>query len=74
MQEIQRSPFFTTYLQHSTTSVSSKSFIAGAGKKMVLGGAAGLFIGLGLWFLAALAPEYRSGKKQTRDAEEVAEQ
>ena len=74
MQEIQRSPFFTTYLQHSTTSVSSKSFIAGAGKKMVLGGVAGLFIGLGLWFIAALAPEYRSGKKQTRDAEEVAEQ
>jgi small nuclear ribonucleoprotein (snRNP)-like protein len=74
MQEIQRSPFFTTYLQHSTTSVSSKGFIAGAGKKMVLGGVAGLFIGLGLWFIAALAPEYRSGKKQTRDAEEVAEQ
>ena len=33
-----------------------------------------LFIGLGFWFLAALAPEYRPGKKQPRNAEEVAEQ
>lgn len=74
MQEIQRSPFFTTYLQHSTTAVSSNGFIAGAGKKMALGGVAGLFIGLGFWFLAALAPEYRPGKKQPRNAEEVAEQ
>lgn len=74
MQEIQRSAFFTTYLQHSTTVVSRKGLIAGAGRKMALGGAAGLFIGLGLWFLAALVPEYRPGKKQSRNAEEVAEQ
>lgn len=76
--EIQGSPLFTTYLDHSSATGSSKGILAGASRKLIIGGLGGLLIGLGLWFLAAIAMEYRAGKKQETDAtaasEEVAEQ
>lgn len=76
--EIQGSPLFTTYLDHSSAAGSSKGLLTGAAKKLMIGGFGGLLIGLGLWLLAAIAPEYRAGKKQETDTEaaskEVAEQ
>ena len=76
--EIQSTPLFTTYLDHSSSAGGGKGILAGASRKLLLGGFAGLLIGLGLWVIAAIAPEYRAGKKQEKDtataSEEVAEQ
>lgn len=74
MEEIITSPFYTTYADHSVAQGKSKSFISAAAKKMVVGGLAGLVIGCGLWFLSALAPEFRSKKEKEAKGKEAAEQ
>jgi len=74
MAEIISSPFYTTYSEHTTAELTSKGFIASASKKVIIGALAGLLIGFGLWFLAALAEEFRYGKIQTTAAREVGEQ
>jgi hypothetical protein len=73
MTEIINSPFYTTYSEHTTAELVSQSFIASASKKIIIGALAGLVIGFGLWFLAALAEEFRYGKNQTTAAREVRE-
>lgn len=74
MQEITTSAFYTTYAEHSSAEAKSQSFITGAMKKLAIGAFAGIIIGLGIWFLAALTPEFQDKKKENTDAEEVAEQ
>ena len=74
MQEVTTSAFYTTYAEHSSAEGKSQSFIAGAFKKLAIGAFAGIVIGLGIWFLAALMPEFQDKKKESADAEEVAEQ
>lgn len=73
MTEIINSPFYTTYSEHTTAELTSKGFIASASKKILIGALAGLMIGFGLWFLAALAEEFRYGKNQNTAAREVRE-
>jgi len=73
MSEIISSPFYTTYSEHTTAELTSKGFIASASRKVLIGALAGLVIGFGLWFLAALAEEFRYGKNQTTAAREVVE-
>ena len=73
MTEIINSPFYTTYSEHTTAELTSKGFLASASKKIIIGALAGLVIGFGLWFLAALAEEFRYGKNQTTAAREVRE-
>lgn len=59
MQEIMTSPFYTTYADHSVAQGKDEGFFAKVGKKMVIGGVLGAFIALALWFISALAPEFR---------------
>jgi hypothetical protein len=73
MAEIINSPFYTTYSEHTTAELTSKGFLASASKKIIIGALAGLVIGFGLWFLAALAEEFRYGKNQTTAAREAEE-
>ena len=73
MNEIITSAFFTTYAEHSTAEGRSQSFIVGAMKKLIIGAFAGIVLGLGLWFLAALAKEFNTDRKSEPKGE-VAEQ
>jgi len=63
MTELFASPIFTTYSEHSAPQGKLDNFLAASAKKMIIGCAAGAIIGLGIWFLAALAPEFRHRKQ-----------
>ena len=62
MEEIINSPSFTNYTYHSVAQGQVKNFIVANLKKMAIGGAAGLFIACGLWFLSGIAPEFKLEK------------
>ena len=70
MEEILASPFYSTYAEHSVAQGKSVSFITGSLKKVAIGAFAGLIIGLGLWFLSALAPEFRRREESGEEAVE----
>ena len=61
MTELFESPLFTTYTEHSAPQGRLQSFIKANLKKMIIFAVAGAVIACGLWFLAALAPEFRRG-------------
>ncbi len=63
MTELFDSPIFTTYTEHSAPQGRLQNFLAANAKKMIIGGVAGAVIACGLWFLAALAPEFRRGRE-----------
>ena len=63
MEEIISSPFYTNYAEHTVPQGKAQSFFAANLKNMVIGGVAGAVVACGLWFLAALAPEFRRGRK-----------
>ena len=67
MQEIMTSPFYTTYMDHSVAQGKDESFIAKAGKKMIIGGVLGALVALALWFLSALLPEFRREPEAAAD-------
>ena len=71
MQEVMTSPFYTTYADHSVAQGKDESFIAKAGKKMVGGGALGAVVALALWFISALAPEFRREPEVAADVNEA---
>ena len=64
MTELFASPLFTTYSEHSAPQGKLDNFVVANWKKMLIGAAAGAVIGAGLWFLAALAPEFRRRIKE----------
>lgn len=59
MQEIMNSAFYTNFADHSVSQGNNEGFLSAASKKMVTGAALGAFVALALWFLSALAPEFR---------------
>ena len=63
MEEIFESSFYNNMAEHSAAMSSEKGFLAANWKRMVLGIAAGVFIGVVIWFAAALLPEF-SGKHE----------
>ena len=78
MTELFDSPIFTTYSEHSAPQGEKVNFLKANMKKMIIGGVAGAIIACGLWFLAALAPEFRRGReddapKAETDGKEAAE-
>ena len=73
MDEIMTSPFYTTYASHSQPQGKSESFLKGASKNMIIGAVVGVVIACGLWFLSALAPEFRTRKEKDITAKEAAE-
>lgn len=69
MQEIMTSPFYTTYADHSVAQGKDESFFAKAGKKMAIGGVLGALVALALWFISALAPEFRRKPEAAADVD-----
>ena len=69
MEEITTSVFYTTYAEHSVAQGKTESFISAAAKKMAIGAIGGIVIACGLWFLSALAPEFRSKKEESEEKE-----
>ena len=63
MEEIFQTPMYTTYELHSGAQGKEESFLSASAKKMIIGAVAGAVIAFGLWFLAALAPEFMGGRK-----------
>ena len=63
MTELFESPLYTTYSEHSTPQGETLSFLKASMKKMIIFGAVGAVVACGLWFLAALAPEFRRNRE-----------
>ncbi len=59
MQEIQEGTEFLNYVRHTEAQGRMDNFIVANLKMIILGAVAGAVIACGLWFLAALAPEFR---------------
>jgi hypothetical protein len=66
MEEINRSSFYTKYAEATASQGGSDNFLAPNKKKIIIGAALGIFLGVGIWFVAAFAEEMKragSGKK-----------
>ncbi len=72
-EEIHESTFFTEYAAHTVAQGRTDNFLRASAKKMVIGGAAGVIVACGLWFLSALAMEFRSGKDSSLRRKEAAD-
>ena len=72
MEELIASPFYTTYAEHTVPQDKLQNFLAANLKKMIIGAVAGAVIACGIWFLAALAPEFRKGRKDEEEGKEAA--
>ncbi|MBR3429186.1 MAG: hypothetical protein IKG87_03710 [Clostridia bacterium] len=64
MTELFESSLFTTYSEHSAPQGEAVSFLKASSKNMIIFGVVGLVAGCGLWFLAALAPEFQHKKEE----------
>ena len=69
MEELFTSRMYTTFEDHSAAQGKQVSFLAANAKKLIIGTVAGAVIGLGIWFLAALAPEFGGGKEEKKGKE-----
>ena len=67
MEEIFGSAFYTNYAEHTVPQGKLQNFLSANLKNMLIGAVAGLVIACGLWFLAALAPEFRRGRKDDEE-------
>ncbi len=72
MEEVFESPLYKTYEAHSAPQGKLQSFLAASAKKMIIGAIAGAVVACGLWFLAALLPEFSKGRKEEADGKEAA--
>lgn len=73
MKELFTSPLFTTWSEHSAPQGEATSFLKASSKQMIIGAAVGAVIALVCWFLAALAPEFRRGRKNDAEGKEAAQ-
>ncbi len=64
MDELTKSAFYTSFLEHTASAGESKNFITANTKKLIIGVAAGGVIALFMWFIAALAPEFKTDEKK----------
>ena len=71
MQELFSSAFYTDYAEHTVPQGKVQNFLSASLKKMIIGGVVGAVLACGLWFLAALAPEFQRGRKED-DGKEAA--
>ena len=72
MEELFETPLYTTYADHSAAQGKLPSFIEANLKKMLIGAVVGLVLACGLWFLAALAPEFSRRRKEEGTGKEAA--
>ena len=73
MEELFTSQMYTTFEDHSAAQGKTESFLAASAKKMIIGGVVGVILACGLWFLAALAPEFSKGRREKTGKEADAE-
>ena len=66
LEEVYASTFFNMYAEHTVAQGNAESLISAAAKMMVIGGVAGAVIACGLWFLSALALEFRGREEEDR--------
>lgn len=64
MEEIQQSGFYTMYAEHTEAQGKLDNFLKANVKKMLIGAVVGALLACGLWFLAALAPEFRKNRPE----------
>ena len=72
MSELFSSSLFTTWSEHSAPQGEAPNFLKLSMKKMLIGAGIGAAVALGCWFLAALAPEFRRGRKEEEKGKEAA--
>ncbi|MBQ6513444.1 MAG: hypothetical protein IJI09_01860 [Clostridia bacterium] len=72
MEEVFESPLYKTYEDHSAAQGKLENFLVASMKKMIIGAVAGAVIACGIWFLAALLPEFSKGRKAEADGKEAA--
>ena len=73
MTELMNTSFYNQYADHTVPQGKLDNFITANLKKILIGAAAGIVIACGLWFLAALAPEFRRNRKEEKDGKEAAD-
>ena len=67
MEEVQASSQFTNYALHTAAQGKLPGLLQANLKNMIIGLAAGAVIGCGLWFGAAVLPEFTKSKKQQNE-------
>ena len=72
MEEVFDSPLYKTYEDHSAAQGKLDNFLVASMKKMIIGAVAGAVIACGIWFLAALLPEFSIGRKEEAGGKEAA--
>ena len=66
MEEVVESPLFTTYAEHSAPQGKELNFLQANLKKILIGLVVGAVLACGIWFLAALAPEFRRNREEEK--------
>ena len=72
MEELYESQMYTTFEDHSAPQGKEQSFITANLKKIIIFEVLFVALGLGLWFLAGLAPEFSKGRKDEENGKEAA--
>ena len=72
MEELFTSQMYTTFEDHSAAQGKTENFLTASMKKMIIGGAAGVVIACGLWFLVGIMLEFSKGRKGEENKKEVA--
>lgn len=67
MEEVTESAFYRNYASHTVPQGKLDNYLVANLKKMLIGAAVGIVVACGLWFLAALAPEFRRNRKDDED-------
>lgn len=67
MEEVMDSPFYKDFAGHTVPQGELPNFLTANLKNMIIGAVAGVVVACGLWFLAALAPEFRRNRKDDED-------
>ena len=66
--EIQEGTSFQNYVRHTEAQGKQDGFIAANIKKILIGAVVGAVLACGVWFLSALAPEFRREEKEAARA------
>lgn len=64
MEEVVESPLFITYAEHSAPQGKEQNFLQANMKKILIGTVVGAVLACGIWFIAALAPEFRRNREE----------
>ena len=67
MEEVMDSPFYKDFAGHTVPQGELPNFLTANLKNMIIGAVASVVVACGLWFLAALAPEFRRNRKDDEE-------